>query len=370
MSDVHGTFVERGTGVSWRAMPWSWRTSTARLGVEAFARHGRPAPHLSPRARDGSRLRHVLRYGRTRRTSPPPRSTLVNRITQIYEDETSIRMVLVASNDLLNLNTARSRRARTVRAGPPPASRPAHVSSTAAADCSTATGSSSARSSARATTTSVTSRWASPAAGWPRLGVVGRRREGPGLHGARRRRSGDFFAVDYVAHEMGHQFAGNHTFNGNQHNCRRNRSGEGRRSSRGADPRSWPTRGSAGRTTCSPTATRTGRSGASTRSRPTSRRTRRRSTRCRTCPCGTSTAPSRSSSRTTAASPRVIARGTELHPAGIKAAIQGIPGVARGRDRHRHGLRRRRDARRHRLPGHVRWHAGAGRRSARSACRP
>ena len=30
---------------------------------------------------------------------------------------------------------------------------------------------------------------------------------------------GDYYAVDYVAHEVGHQFAGNHTFNGTQWNC-------------------------------------------------------------------------------------------------------------------------------------------------------
>jgi Metallo-peptidase family M12B Reprolysin-like len=36
---------------------------------------------------------------------------------------------------------------------------------------------------------------------------------------------GDYFAVDYVAHEIGHQFGGPHTFNGTEYNCSGNRGG-------------------------------------------------------------------------------------------------------------------------------------------------
>ena len=143
---------------------------------------------------------------------------LMNRVNQIYEDETSIRLILIGENDLLNLNT--------------PALATEQYGPCGAAACFTAVQLASGCTGGLLNRNRIVigqivgaSRFdvghiilGEDGGGVAGLAVVGGDGKARGCTGLPNP-FGDFFAVDYVAHELGHQFAGNHSFNGNQLNC-------------------------------------------------------------------------------------------------------------------------------------------------------
>ena len=144
---------------------------------------------------------------------------LMNRVNQVYEDELSVRMLLVANNDVLNLNTA----AQFSQPNGPCGGTSCY--STAVVSCSSAT-------LTRTRTVIGLLIGASNfdvghiavgagGGGIASLGVVGLSAKAQGCTGLPSP-DGDAFAIDYVAHEIGHQFAGNHTFNSSV--CAGNRS--------------------------------------------------------------------------------------------------------------------------------------------------
>ncbi|MET0321440.1 MAG: M12 family metallo-peptidase [Duganella sp.] len=156
--------------------------------------------------------------------------TLINRVTQVYEDETSIRLVLINNTDALNLNTDA---AMTGANGP-----------CGGAACFTPVQASTCGSGTLTRNRVVAGLLAGASnydVGHIALGLNGGGIAGLGVVGAPAKAQGctglptpvgDFYAVDYVAHELGHQFAGNHTFNGINSNC----SGGNRNDSTSVEP--------------------------------------------------------------------------------------------------------------------------------------
>lgn len=142
--------------------------------------------------------------------------TLINRVTQIYEYDLSMRLVLIANNNLLNLDTA----AQFSGANGPCGGTACFPSASVSCTGSTLTrtrqviGLLVGASSFDIGHIGV----GAGGGGVASLGVVGRDAKAQGCTGLPTP-VGDLFAVDYVAHEMGHQFAGNHTFNGTVSSC-------------------------------------------------------------------------------------------------------------------------------------------------------
>ncbi len=127
--------------------------------------------------------------------------TTINRVNSVYETELSIRLVLVANNDLLiYLN---------------PSTDPyTNVSNTATlntnnANCNTVIGQSNY---------DIGHVFNTDDGGIAGLGVVCTADKGRGSTGLPNP-VGDPFDIDYVAHEIGHQFGATHTFNAQTGNC-------------------------------------------------------------------------------------------------------------------------------------------------------
>ena len=149
---------------------------------------------------------------------------LVSRVNDVYGDDLGITLQLIAQSDLLNLNTDAKANQPGGPCGP--------------VRCYETTGGSTQPILAGGCTSPLLTRTrlvigqlvgaanfdighiglGLNGGGVASLGVVGGNSKAQGCTGIPFP-TGDFYAIDYVAHEMGHQFAGNHTFNGTQLNC-------------------------------------------------------------------------------------------------------------------------------------------------------
>jgi len=155
--------------------------------------------------------------------------TLINRVNQIYNDDLAITMLLVNDTDKLNLDTTAKALGPNGPCGAHPCFDQVANPTDPPADQYSQLDFCDIGTLGRNRTVLGQLIGASNydvghiglgvnGGGVAFLGVVGWDYKGSGCTGLPQPQ-GDFFAIDYVAHELGHQFAGNHTFNGVQYAC-------------------------------------------------------------------------------------------------------------------------------------------------------
>ncbi len=206
-----GLFVERDLKDTARAIAAGPTSPTVAPGAEVLRRTFRLAFVTDPSYAAYFGTANVL----------AEKATLVNRVNQIYNDDLAVDLVLVDGTDELNLDTT----ARATGANGPCGAHGCYDP----ADLDPVTGGCSGALLGR--NEFVLGQIIGADAydighiglginggGIAGLGVVGGPYKADGCTGLPFPQ-GDFYAIDYVAHEMGHQFGGNHTFNGSQVNC-------------------------------------------------------------------------------------------------------------------------------------------------------
>ena len=134
--------------------------------------------------------------------------TTMNRVNQIYERDIAARMILVSNNDLIVY----------VDGGTDPYTNSSGFSMLGENQANL----DSVIGDANYDLGHVFSTGGGGVAGLGVIGVSGQKARGVTGRGAP---VGDPFDIDYVAHEMGHQYGGRHTFNGDSGSCSGNRSG-------------------------------------------------------------------------------------------------------------------------------------------------